>query len=369
MVMRTSSRSLEYRLAMKLASLMNPVSFDRMLLRPACVIVIGMACLPPSCSLSAAGEGEQSETIRTDLDDRLSRLEAAAERDRREQAQRRGAVLFARSCAACHGRQGRGDGPGSMDLSPRPRNFTAGQFRFRTTPTGALPRLEDLERTIRRGLPGSGMPAFDDLFSSGEIADLSAYLYSLAPPEWREAPLPEPVRVPAAVPPGAEIVSEGRSIFLLLECWTCHGLNGSGRGPSAGSLRDEAGLPIRPTDFRHAPLKGGRRPEDVMRALLTGLNGTPMPSYGEAMLFAREELGSASSFAGRLPDAALKEIDAFIPSCPTREQIDGMDETQRNHLRDHRLEALADYVLSFDRRKGFWYWLFRERPENEPRLP
>ena len=51
----------------------------------------------------------------------------------------RGARLFARTCAACHGRQGRGDGPAAADLDPRPRDLSARQIRFRTTPSGHAP--------------------------------------------------------------------------------------------------------------------------------------------------------------------------------------------------------------------------------------
>src|SRR5688572_12346811 len=34
-----------------------------------------------------------------------------------------GAKVFTKNCALCHGPDGRGDGPGSVALKPKPRNF------------------------------------------------------------------------------------------------------------------------------------------------------------------------------------------------------------------------------------------------------
>lgn len=280
----------------------------------------------------------------------------------------RGAQTYARTCAACHGRSGQGDGPGAADLSPAPRDFTQGQYRFRTTPTGALPRPEDLERTIRSGLPGTAMPAFGDLLSPREVDDLVRFLYSLLPANRLEDALPEPL--PVATPsadPTAATLAEGRGLYLLLECWTCHGLDGSGRGRASAALQDETGKPILPPDFRFSPLKRGREPEAIVRTLVTGLNGTPMPAYDEAVRFAREDVADTAPFADRIPKDALAELAAFVQSVPDRAQIAAMDDAGRSALRDRWLHALARYVLSLDERKGFRSWAFHTYPESEPR--
>ena len=47
-------------------------------------------------------------------------------------------------------------------MDPRPRDFTAGTYKFRITQSGELPTDEDLFRTISRGLTGTPMQAFDD---------------------------------------------------------------------------------------------------------------------------------------------------------------------------------------------------------------
>jgi len=38
-------------------------------------------------------------------------------------ARERAAALFAERCAACHGPEGRGDGPGAAAMDPKPRNY------------------------------------------------------------------------------------------------------------------------------------------------------------------------------------------------------------------------------------------------------
>jgi cytochrome c oxidase cbb3-type subunit 2 len=232
-------------------------------------------------------------------------------------------ATFERACAACHGTSAKGNGPGAADLSPRPRDLTAGVFRFR-----------DIERTIRRGLPGSAMPAFDGLLSDAEIAELVAFIGSLS-----TEPPPAPITIPT-IPPGTpDSIRAGRALYTLLECWKCHGEKGDGQGPSAKGLVDDAGRPIRATDFRNDPLKGGRSPSDVARAILTGLNGSPMPSYGDALLFPSDDQPDPSSLG---PEA-------------------------RTALRDARLASLVHYVLSLDKRSGFWSIVFRQKPEAEPR--
>ena len=281
----------------------------------------------------------------------------------------RGDKIFRRACAACHGVQGMGDGPGAADLDPPPRDLTSrGLFRFRTTPNGTRPRPEDLVRTVREGLPGSSMPAFDDLFSDAELDDLIAFLYSLQGLRSDER-IPEPLAladVPASSP---ELVEQGHALYLLVGCWRCHGLRGAGNGPSGKTLTDEQGRPMPSTDFRHAPFKGGRTPEAVVRALRTGLNGTPMPSYDEAMMLVRSDVGDMPSLEGQVSTGEQAVMEGFLRDSPTREQMDGMSDADKAMLRDRRLAALAHYVLSFGTRDGLASKLFRQEPEKEPRTP
>jgi mono/diheme cytochrome c family protein len=79
-----------------------------------------------------------------------------------------GKLIYFRRCSFCHGLLGDGNGPASDFLDPRPRDFTLGTFKFRSTQSGELPLDADLFRTVSRGLPGTAMQAFDkDLIKNG----------------------------------------------------------------------------------------------------------------------------------------------------------------------------------------------------------
>lgn len=66
-------------------------------------------------------------------------------------------------------------------------------------------------------------------------------------------------------------------------CAQCHGSAGRGESPSAKGLKDDWGNPIAPSNLTLKPFKSGANPEDLYRTLSTGLNGTPMPSYADAL--------------------------------------------------------------------------------------
>jgi mono/diheme cytochrome c family protein len=302
-----------------------------------------------------------------DLDARVGRLEEARETTDRDAAVRRGAKTFRNVCAACHGSGGKGDGPGAAGLDPRPRDLSTRRFRFRSTPSGDPPLPDDLERTIRRGLPGSAMPAYGDLLSSDEIAGLIAFIYSLQPDAASGPELPPAVPLPEIPPARPDTIEEGRSVYLLMGCWRCHDLDGSGRGPSARGLVDEADRPIHTTDFRYDPFKGGRGRRDVARDLLTGLNGAPMPSYAEALLFAGDDFPHPGAVAPGLDAEGLQRLERYLATLPGRARLAELTDEERLALRDRRLAALTDYVLSLDERRGFWFRLLRQQPEREAR--
>ncbi|MEK6572509.1 MAG: cytochrome c, partial [Bacteroidota bacterium] len=50
-----------------------------------------------------------------------------------------GKALYEKYCSTCHGLEGKGEGAAAVYLSPKPRDFTEGIFKFQSTPAGALP--------------------------------------------------------------------------------------------------------------------------------------------------------------------------------------------------------------------------------------
>ncbi len=190
-----------------------------------------------------------------------------------------GKNIFDSHCAVCHGAQGDGEGPEASRFFTRPPDLRRGLFKFRSTPSGALPTDQDLERTIRKGLPGSGMVTQDHL-SDLEIQAVIAYIKTLSP-RWASDTSPKPI---ATIRPANldALFSKGADLFKKAGCPECHGESGRGDGPSAGTLTS-GGRPTRPADLTRRPLKGGDQPEDIYRMLATGLDGTPMPSYRDAL--------------------------------------------------------------------------------------
>ena len=71
--------------------------------------------------------------------------------------------LYRQHCASCHGISGDGAGPLAMILDPYPLDFRNGWFKYTSTLAGAKPTGNDLERTLVKGMRGTGMPSFAEL--------------------------------------------------------------------------------------------------------------------------------------------------------------------------------------------------------------
>jgi mono/diheme cytochrome c family protein len=213
-----------------------------------------------------------------------------------------GKATYDKWCAGCHGVDGKGQGPAAGTMLPRPRDFTTALYQIRSTPSGALPTDEDLLAIIDLGMPGSAMPGWSEQLSQDERSDLVTYLKSLSPAFEREPAEP----VDLGDEPGAseEGLAEGRQFFEKIECWKCHGLAGRGDGQSAPTLEDDQEHPIRATDLTESwNFNGGGTTADIMRRLMTGLNGTPMPANADlidAEFMTREQLWRVAQYVRSL---------------------------------------------------------------------
>ncbi|MFO0705735.1 MAG: c-type cytochrome [Nitrospira sp.] len=212
-------------------------------------------------------------------------VQAARPEDTRP-TREQGKILYQRACVLCHGTEGKGDGPAAWSIgryaAPRPLDFTMGSYKFRSTPSGELPTDQDLFRTITQGIPGY-MPAFKS-FTEIQRWQIVAYLKSFYPAFRTENPTPIPLpQLPPFGPSDAGIV-RGQALYREFGCQVCHGDNGNGDGPEskAGHLRDARDLRITATDLTdRTSLKNGASPRDLYRSIITGLDGTPMPSYAD----------------------------------------------------------------------------------------
>jgi mono/diheme cytochrome c family protein len=184
-----------------------------------------------------------------------------------------GYAIYRRNCLHCHGVSGAGDGPTAMFLYPLPRDYRKGIFKFTSTASGAKPDRSDLRRTIKNGLHGTSMPAFDALLNEAGIEQVIDYVIFLSMRGEVELALIEEGSISDEKDPNAlsddvikeaadgvfrkwklastqvlnpptertpssrESILRGRDLFLgrtteKLECAGCHGPLGLGNGPS-----------------------------------------------------------------------------------------------------------------------------------------
>ncbi len=194
-----------------------------------------------------------------------------------------GKNLYLKYCAQCHGEKGDGVGFATSHLYPRPRDFTTGKFKVRTTPNGALPTHQDLVNIIRRGMPYTSMPAWPNL-SDQEVSDLAYFIKTFSADFSNAESVPKPVELPSAPAATPESIEVGKKLYEEIGCVKCHGALGRGDGPSAPTLVDDLAYPIRAADLAQRwTFRGGSSREDIFRTMSTGLNGTPMPSFSDAL--------------------------------------------------------------------------------------
>ena len=219
---------------------------------------------------------------------------------------RQGQQVYKQQCVPCHGAQGDGKGFLAAGFDIKPRDFRQATYKFRTTKTGELPTMEDIERTVRTGVPGTTMPAWGQFFTDEQIKDVSRYLVvfsSQFTDAWKQQKQPD--RLVISPEPGnlSSLRAKGKEIFVQAQCAKCHGETGHGDGPSAATLHDDWEQPITPADLTYKwQFKNGYAPGDVYRTMFGGFNGTPMPSYLDAYPDSTDQWALVSYILSLSPD-------------------------------------------------------------------
>lgn len=238
-----------------------------------------------------------------------------------------GRHVYERHCAVCHGVRGDGNGEAAARLQTKPADLTAGRYKFRSTPSGAAPTDDDLLRTLTRGVRGTSMVSQTHI-PAAELRAVVEYLKTFSPRF--AAPWHPAVRVPPEPAVTTELVAKGQKLYRESGCPECHGNGGKGDGPSARKgMKDSRDLPIVPTDLTRRPFKRGSEPPETWKSLVLGLDGTPMPSYADAL--EPDQVWAVVLFMESLvtPDGRSPE-DRLLPG----EEILG-DQIEREHRAKH----------------------------------
>jgi mono/diheme cytochrome c family protein len=270
--------------------------------------------------------------------------------------------LFREHCAHCHGVTGDGNGPTAIFLNPYPRDYRPGLFKFKATVRNNKPRTEDLEHILEEGIPGTAMPSFKLLapLERRALVDYVKYLSIRGETELHlinmvktdlgekdAVPTSHDVLIDSLVKPIAdtwtapevlpvaekpkldheESVKLGRDLFYgkgnKVECMKCHGYLALGDGgqkiyddwtKKEITPEDEAAelalgaLPRRiiiPRNLRQGVYRGGRRPIDIYRRVMAGINGTPMPEAPKTL--STDEAWHLVDYVLSLPYEAFSE--------------------------------------------------------------
>ena len=249
-----------------------------------------------------------------------------------------GKKIYDFRCAPCHGFEGKGDGPAAMTLDPRPRDFTRGLFKFKSTPSGEVVSDEDLFRTISRGIPGSAMPSWKRRLSEEERWQVIATIKAFSDRFTKEKK-PTPIKVGPEPPMTSESIAKGKEIFQKKTkppCAQCHGDNGRGNGILVRAVTNSWGEPLFPRNLTQPwTYKSGNTTKDIYLRDSNGIEGTMMPAYADQL--SEEERWQLAHYVKSLQkereaeskvNIVSRKIDQEIPMDPDDplwQEIDHVD--------------------------------------------
>ncbi len=249
---------------------------------------------------------------------------------------RQGSILYRQHCLHCHGVLGDGNGPTGAFLSPKPRDFRAGMFKFRSTvkmvgdkPDTAVvlvaPSRADLLKTLKNGVPTASMPAFN-LLDDKQLDQLTSYVIHLSLRGQTERFFARRVQTTNELPSEGDVEeqvektvkrwveemawplvpnrpskpwdqlhaegrasnwSAGRQIYIGDgACVQCHGKDGQASEielPDNKTRKNEWGDPVDPRNLTYGYYRGGSRPIDIFYRIKLGITGSGMPAASDKL--------------------------------------------------------------------------------------
>ena len=180
-------------------------------------------------------------------------------------------------------RAGKGDGPRRATCVPRPRDFTAGRYKIRTTETGSVPTDDDLMRIGAQG-PATARrcPAWETLLSDAEIRDVVSYIKTFSPRFATRAAAAGRRSAPAS-PTLARQRRARRSGLRQAAVRQVPRQRRARHRRGRDDVRGRLEQPLRAADLTEPwTFRGGATARDIYMRFRTGMSGTPMPSFKDA---------------------------------------------------------------------------------------
>jgi mono/diheme cytochrome c family protein len=169
-------------------------------------------------------------------------------------------------------------------------------------------------------MPYTSMPDWPGL-SDQDVANLAYYLTTFSPDFSNPELAPQPMELPSGPSVTDESIELGKNLYVETGCVKCHGNLGRGDGPSAPTLTDDLGRPIRAANLAQSwTFRAGSSREDIYRTMSTGFNGTPMPSFTDSLT--PEQRWAITDYILSLSDSDGPGYTNLVVARPVQDPID-----------------------------------------------
>jgi len=264
-----------------------------------------------------------------------------------------GAKLFGERCASCHGSDGRGKTEAAKQLRLAPTNLAGVAYICRTTDARpfAVPSEADIEGALARGTHRGRK----DIAALDAAARRSLTLHVKTLAREFANPTSPLARVEPEPPDDPASRARGRTVYLTVGCWRCHGLDGSGGDPAAIANIKWNDQPIQMSALKQREAYVcGDAPDAVYRMISLGISAggaTIMPRYQEFLEdFARPWKVQAKdwtkSIDGKATAAEIAEVRKWLGELPEREAVQVLKPSEKRARAGKLLWDLVHYVRS-----------------------
>lgn len=122
------------------------------------------------------------------------------------------------------------------------------------------------------------MPDWEPFLHGDSLKAVVEYMKSFSP-RFKNGK-PKSVLLGSPIPSSPQSITAGKTVYEKLQCATCHGDDGMGKGAVATDLKDDWGHDIKAPNLTESwTFRGGPTAHDIYLRFRTGIDGSPMPSY------------------------------------------------------------------------------------------